>query len=87
MNAIEPRQKEFRLPENTRLVQVAEHQKEYLTLPSLITPGGKRVSQWLPTISELTRLKRTSVTGSPAWCAPTGPQPPVSVTVGGLDLR
>ena len=86
MNPIEPQPEQFLLPAGTRAVRVAEHQPEYITLPSLVTPDGRIASQWMPTENELALLNnRVPVT----LVIHTFNQPlqPIQITVGGVDLR
>jgi hypothetical protein len=86
MDIIKPKAELFLLPAGTREANVAEHQPEYQTLPALITPDGKVVSSWMPDANDLALLN----TGVPitlvCWTADGSPQP-VTIAVGGLDLR
>jgi hypothetical protein len=86
MTIVTPNRALFLLPPGTRDVKIAEHQPEYLTLPSLVTPDGRVVSQWQPTPNDLLLLN----TGVPVTLVlHTFGQPlqPIQMAVGGLDLR
>lgn len=76
----------FLLPADVRDVNYAEHQPQYLTLPSLLTTDGRVVSQWMPEPNDLALLNN----GVPITLVlHTFNQPlqPIILTVGGLDLR
>lgn len=86
MDIIKPNREMFLLPEDVREVNVAEHQDEYLTLPSLVTRDGRVVSQWQPDANDLILLNN----GVPVTLVlHTFGQPlqPIILAVGGLDLR
>jgi len=86
MDIVKPNAELFLLPDKTRAVNYAEHQAEYLTLPSLVTPDGRVVSQWLPDAHDLALLNN----GVPVTLVlHTFNQPlqPIILAVGGLDLR
>jgi hypothetical protein len=86
MEIVTPKRGQFLLPAGTREVQVAEHQPEYLTLPSLVTPDGKVASQWQPTPGELALLNAGVPVTLVVWTFGK-PLQPVSLGVGGMDLR
>ncbi len=75
------------LPEGTRAVNIAEHQKpDYLTLPSLVTPDGRVLCQWMPEPNDLILLNN----GCPITLVlHTFNQSlqPIQMVVGGADLR
>lgn len=86
MEIIKPNAEMFLLPAHVREVNYAEHQDEYLTLPSLVTRDGRVISQWQPTANELALLNN----GVPVTLVlHTFNQPlqPIILAVGGLDLR
>jgi hypothetical protein len=88
MNPIKPKREQFLLPPNEEVAEItyAEHQPQYIPLPSLKTRDGRVVSQWMPDPNELELLNR----GVPiTLCLHTFNQPlqPITLTVGGLDLR
>lgn len=86
MEIIRPKIELFLFPDGTREVTYAEHQPEYLALPSLRTPDGRVVSQWLPDANELELLKN----GVPVTLVLhtfNEPLRPIILAVGGLDLR
>jgi hypothetical protein len=76
----------FLLPDGTRTVKYAEHQPEYQTLPSLVTPDGKVVSCWKPNAGELELLQRGVPITLCVWTR-NYPLQPVTIAIGGLDLR
>jgi hypothetical protein len=76
----------FLLPAGTCEVVYAEDQPQYHPLPSLRTPDGRVVSQWLPTAEELDALMR----GQPLTLVIhtfNEPLQPIQLGVGGMDLR
>jgi hypothetical protein len=86
MDTVKPNAKTFLLPDGTREAKYAEHQVEYGTLPSLVTPDGRVISQWMPDANDLALLNR----GVPVTLVlHTFNQPlqPIILAVGGLDLR
>lgn len=86
MDIIKPKPEMFLLPDHVREVTYAEHQDEYLSLPSLLTPDGRVISQWLPDANDLALLNN----GVPVTLVlHTFGQPlqPIILAVGGLDLR
>ena len=90
MEIVTPIPTNFLLPEGTREVRFAEDQPEYLTLPALVTPDGKVVSQWKPTPGELALLNLgvpVTLTIHHGPPTPENPLRPVSLAVGGVDLR
>lgn len=85
MEPIKPNADLFVLPAGTREAKYAEHQPEYRTLPSLVTPDGKVISAWKPDADELARLNK----GEPITLVCytfNRPLQPVCLAVGGLDL-
>jgi hypothetical protein len=86
MTNIKPKPEMFLLPVGVREVAYAEHQPQYRTLPSLVTPDGRVISQWMPDPNDLELLKN----GVPVTLVlHTFHQPlqPIILCVGGLDLR
>lgn len=86
MDIVNPNASLFLLPPGTCAVNIAEHQPQYQTLPSLRTPDGRVVSQWRPTPNDLILLNN----GVPLTLVlHTFGQPlqPIQMAVGGLDLR
>ena len=86
MNIVKPIIAQFVLPATTREVNIAEHQAEYQTLPSLVTPDGKVASQWRPDANELAMLNAGVPITLVCWTFGR-PLQPVSIGVGGMDLR
>lgn len=88
MNIIKPDRSKFLLPFDIREEVFAEHQGHlgYSPLPSLVTHDGKVVSQWIPTPGELALLNNGVPVTLTCWTFNRPPQP-VSLAVGGLDLR
>lgn len=86
MDIVKPDPSKFLLPEGSREVNYAEHQPEYLTLPSIQTPDGKVASQWKPTLGELALLNEGVPVTLVCWTF-NQPLQPISLMVGGADLR
>jgi hypothetical protein len=86
MDVINPRAAMFLLPAGTREANYAEHQPEYETLPSLVTPDGKVVSQWMPDANDLVLLN-SGVPVTLVLYTFNQPLQPITLAVGGLDLR
>jgi hypothetical protein len=85
MQILRPKAEMFLLPEDTVRINIAEHQ-DYQTLPSLVTPDGRVVSQWQPDVNDLLLLNN----GVPVTLVLhtfNRPMQPVQLAVGGLDLR
>lgn len=87
MDIIKPKAEMFLLPAHVREVNFAEHQDEYLTLPSLVTPDGRVVSQWQPDANDLALLNNGVPVTLVLYTFNAGPLPPIILAVGGLDLR
>lgn len=87
MDPITPDEDTFRLPPGSFAMVLAREQPMYRPLPTIRTPDGQVVSQWLPTHDELVRLMR----GEPLTVAVQTFNKqlfaPMVVAVGGLDLR
>jgi len=72
------------VPVGSRAVVIAEHQDEYLDLPSVRTPDGKVITRWSPTDAERAAILRgediflTILTFN-------HPLQPVMMTVGPID--
>jgi len=87
MDQIAPYVDTFLLPADSKLTLYAANQAHlgYEPLPSIKTPDGKVVSQWIPTAEELAHL----VAGEPItlimWTF-NRPLQPVCLMVGGVDL-
>ena len=72
METITPKAEMFLLPDGTREAKHAEHQEEYGTLPTLVTPDGRVVSQWRPDANDLAMLNTGGCdTGPPKFSFPT----------------
>ena len=56
MRPIDPRVPAHLLPPGSRPFVIAEHQEEYLPLPSIRTPDGRVVTRW-----ELTDAERAAI--------------------------
>lgn len=86
MDIVKPDPAKFLLPIGARAIAIAEHQPEYQTLPSIVTPDGKVASQWMPTPGELALLNQGVPVTLVCWTG-GAPLQPVSLMVGGADLR
>jgi hypothetical protein len=86
MDITTPDRSTFLLPEGTRAVEIAKDQPGYLNLPSLVTPDGKVASQWIPNANELALLN-AGVPVTLVCYTFNRPLQPVSLMVGGADLR
>jgi hypothetical protein len=86
MDIIHPNSALFLLPPGTREVAIAEHQPEYQTLPSLVTPDGRVVSQWQPTPNDLILLNAGVPVTLVSHTFGAALQP-IQMAVGGMDLR
>jgi hypothetical protein len=86
MTIIKPDRTKFLLPCGADEVNYAEQQPQYQTLPSIRTLDGKVASQWLPTPGELALLNEGVPVTLVVWTF-NRPLQPVSVMVGGADLR
>jgi hypothetical protein len=69
-----------------RRVVYAENQPEYQPLPALVTPDGRVACQWKPDASELALLN-AGVPITIVMHTFNQPLQPLSVSVGGVDLR
>lgn len=76
----------FLLPPGTRAINIAEHQPQYQTLPSLRTPDGRVVSQWMPTPNDLILLNNGVPLTLVLHTFGEALQP-IQMAVGGMDLR
>ena len=88
MNIVTPDISKFLVPAGTDEVVFAKRQAHlgYSPLPSVRTPDGKVASQWLPTPGELALLNEGVPVTLVVWTF-NQPPPPVSLMVGGADLR
>jgi hypothetical protein len=89
MTITKPDIKQFLVPQcGTREVNLAENQHHlgYETLPVIRTADGKVASQWLPTPNELLLLNMGVPVTVVAWTF-NRPPAPITVMVGGADLR
>ncbi len=87
MKPVTPNPEQFLLPDGTKQVVVAEHQAPYKPLPSLITPDGQFVSQWLLEPNDLELIKNGVPITLVLMMGQLDFQVPVKLAVGGLDLR
>jgi hypothetical protein len=87
MNPIDPQPTQFQLPAHSQIVRYAENQQHlYQPLPSIKTPDGRVVSQWIPSPHELAALNK----GIPVTLilhTYNQPLQPIILGVGGMDLR
>lgn len=86
VNPIEPKRSQFLLTEHVENVIFAIDQPGYIPLPSLRTPDGRVVSQWMPDANELEMIK----SGVPITVISHTfghPLQGLQVGVGGTDLR
>jgi hypothetical protein len=86
VDPVTPNRALFLLPEGSREVVYAKDQPQYLPLPVLVTPDGKVASMWKPDASELALLNQGVPVCITCWTF-NGPLQPLSVSVGGVDLR
>jgi hypothetical protein len=85
MKIVKPISAMFLVPDGTREANYAEHQPQYETLPSLVTPDGKVISQWLPDAGEIEMLKNGVPITLVCYTFNRELQP-VTLAVGGLNL-
>lgn len=86
MQIVSPDPLLFIMPEGSRLCVYGANQPQYRPLPALVTPDGRVVHTWKPDAGELILLNR----GVPVTIVQhtfNEPFQPVSVCVGGKDLR
>lgn len=76
----DPRVNPVLLPEGSRAVVIADNQEEFLSLPSVRTPGGQVVTRWGLTDDE----RRAVFEGTPVFVTLLSPGPiaPMMVSVG-----
>lgn len=86
MEITTPDTSKFLLPEGTISHVMNGPRREYNDLPTLITPDGKVASQWIPTPGELALLNLGVPVTLVCWTYGE-PLQPVSLMVGGADLR
>lgn len=87
MDPITPDEDTFRLPPGSVASVLARDQSEYRPLPTIRTPDGQVISQWLPTHDELIRLMRGEPLTVTVQTFNKQLFAPMVVAVGGLDLR
>lgn len=83
MNIADPRVDPRLVPDGSRAVVIAEHQAEYLDLPSVRTPNGYVITRWSLTTEERAAIVR----GEDIFVTllSHGPINPLFVTVGPVD--
>jgi hypothetical protein len=84
MEPVDPRIDPRLVPDGSRAAVVAEHQEDYVNLPSIITPAGTVISRWTLTDEE----RRLILEGEDIFlsCYTFGhPLQPVLLNVGPLD--
>lgn len=86
MTITKPQRETFLLPPGATEANYAEHQSQYLTLPVIRTRDGKVASQWMPTPGELALLNEGVPVTLVMWTF-NHPLQPISLMVGGADLR
>lgn len=82
---VDPRIDPALVPDGSRAVVIAEHQSEYLDLPSIRTPDGQVITRWRLTDDERRRI----VEGDDIFVTllSSGPINPLFVTVGPVNWR
>ena len=83
MNIVDPRVDPRYLPAGSRAIIIAEHQPEYLNLPSIRTPNGHVITRWSPTDDERRRIMNGEDLYLTIWSH--GAINPVQLTVGIVD--
>ena len=89
MEPIEPKPEMFlwNKADPIRKVNIAEHQPQFRTLPSLVTLDGRLVSQWKPDANDLELLNRGVPLTLIVHTYNQINMPPVVLAVGGWDMR
>jgi hypothetical protein len=85
MDIADPRIDPRLVPAGSRAIVIAEHQSEYLDLPSVRTPGGQIITRWSLSDDERTAIFRGSDIFVTILSA--GAINPLFVTVGPIDWR
>lgn len=85
MEPIDPRIDPALVPAGSRAIVIAEHQSEYLDLPSVRTPDGKVITRWSLTTEERAAVVRGEDVFLTIWSA--GAINPVHLSVGPCDWR
>lgn len=75
----------FIAPPGTEQVVFARDQPEYEPLPALLTPDGKVVSQWKPSVEELAAIAAGAPITLVVWTFNHAPQP-VYLGVGAINI-
>jgi hypothetical protein len=86
MDIIEPKRDTFLLPAGARETVYLSPDPNVQPLPALHTPDGKCASQWMPTPGELALLNQGVPVTLVVWTF-NKKLLPVSIGVGGMDLR
>jgi hypothetical protein len=82
MEPIDPRVHPSLLPPGCRALVVAEHQDEYLNLPSIVTPDARVITRWQLTDHERVALLDGADVYLTIWGVPIRP---VFLSVGPCD--
>ena len=85
MDIVNPDPALFVLPPGATIQPNSEDQPEYQTLPAIVLPDGRIVSQWRPTEDELKALFAGAPVTLVVWTF-RQPLQPVALVVGGADL-
>ncbi len=82
MTPIDPRVNPSLVPAGSVARVIAEHQSEYVPIPSVIAPGQMVITRWELTIEERVALAQGSDIFLTIWGTPIRP---VLLTVGPID--
>lgn len=85
MEPVDPRIDPATVPAGSRAIVVAEHQAEYVALPSIRTPDGKVITRWSLTEAERAAVLRGEDVFLTIWSF--GAIDPVWLSVGPADWR
>lgn len=85
MEPVDPRINPSLVPLGSKAVVIAEHQAEYVPLPSVRTPDGKVITRWTLTDAERAAVLRGDDIFLTIWSG--GAINPVHLSVGPCDWR
>jgi hypothetical protein len=85
MEPVDPRIDPAFVPHGSCAVVIAEHQPEYIPLPSVRTPDGKVITRWTLNEAERAAIIRGEDIFLTIWSG--GAINPVSLSVGPCDWR
>lgn len=85
MQPVDPRIDPALVPAGSRAIVIAEHQDEFMDLPSVCTPDGKIITRWRLTEEEREALLSGQDVFLTIWSG--GAIQPVYLSVGPCDWR